>query len=752
MILNSLEEMSYQPDCHFSHQRSLWFSHLTSFLPGSNSGKETLTRQDSSIFKGVYRSTIPQLQPLRSGHLQSNIETDVSSTTQHLPAVSSGRTSNSNSPDIRSHHLARGGTPLCSPALSGSILASINNNVNIENANIAVGDDGHGDVHSTLDDINEVNDRSLSEAVDKILALDLEDEMVGVEPRPRVIMDTGESVKDVLFLTNIPKEMTYDRLQNLVEPFGETSIDWDSNFPSCASVHYEDATCAEEAMQYLSDSIIAGSENQAPLKAELRSRDGGTQLFVGDLTPDVTETMLEESFGQLVKGPVTAVLKRDPGSFSPIGYGFLSFADEFSAGKALVDGHRMAVGNAKVRVGKAERNTFLYVSDLNFDVSMDELTHLFGQHGALVEEDTVIVRRSYAFIRFRDRNSAESAKRTLDKTSLRSRMSVRYAEAEAQKSTVQIQFHSSVPRPPSSLKDLLHSTFSKYGSVESIDIPRMHDGMWRKTAFVHYHGDSLTATVAATDAVQNVKFVSNIPVLVQFARELIPRVSPKGISSTKAFQSVDRPQLQPGSRGMSHGAPARDVYTSNITNAGNAFHSDINMDAAARTGAFEELENNEEQENFFGADSGVQAKEREAGGRKQVYYPKSRGEKSSRSGSFDRSKKSQRRSASARRASADAGEGPSDVQFVPVYMPMSAMGHHFAPAITGMLSESDIAAAASGFMAPPFHGSIPPLMYPNLGQMQSAVPPGSFGYGIPMMGVNGGPYVDVDTNLDGFSG
>lgn len=706
---------------------------------------ETLSEHDKSIFKGVYQS-IPQLRPVRSKAPHNNFERRSSSKKHLNQEVFGGRMSRDHSSEDHSHVSGKSGTALRSPVLRGSILASIPNNINFDSSKEALGDDPVAYLRSTIEDINEVNDPSLSEAVDKILAVNLEDEMVGADPRPRIIMDAGDPVKDVLFLTNIPKEMTYDRLQDLVEPFGGvSSIDWDSKFPSCASVHYEDASSAEEAMQYLSDSIVAASENQAPLKAELSSAHGGTQLFVGDLTPDVTEAMLEECFGNLVQGPVTAVLKRDPGNFSPIGYGFLSFADEFSAGKALVEGHRMAVGNAKVRVGKAERNTFLYVSDLNFDVSLDELKHLFGQHGDLIEEDTVIVRRSYAFIRYRDRRSAESAKRSLDKTPLRSRMSVRYAEAEAQKSTVQIQFHSSVPRPPSSLKDLLHATFSKYGFVESIEIPRLHNGTWRKTAFVQYHGDSITATIAATDAVQNVKFISNIPVLVQFARELIPRVSPRGnFTSIRAQPAFVGSQPQPMPDGSEQVESSHDASISNNSPAGTAAPPEFNVEALASTqvcGA------HEDRDSEIGGDSRVQPPPRNP-----VHYPKSRGEKSSRSGSFDRSRKNQRRSLSARRGNTELGAGAGDVQFVPVYVPVSAVGHRFPPAIPGMLNEPELSGASAGFIPPPFHGSVPPLMYPGPAHMQSPPPPGPFGYCYPMMGANGVAFDDQDSGFDGFSG
>eukprot|EP00178_Gracilaria_changii_P027254 TRINITY_DN853_c0_g1_i1.p1 TRINITY_DN853_c0_g1~~TRINITY_DN853_c0_g1_i1.p1 ORF type:complete len:925 (+),score=147.07 TRINITY_DN853_c0_g1_i1:6813-9587(+) len=351
----------------------------------------------------------------------------------------------------------------------------------------------------------------------------------GQRARPLICQDINNSHADTLRISRLPRGVTYDRLHSMVEPFGEVEeLAWSSTDPYVCEVTYCDPAAAHEAKHFLGDAMV-GNDSEPPLKAELYSRQSGAQLFVGDLTPDVTEEMLETTFSQLVGEPVTALLKRDPDSFSPIGYGFLSFRSESSANFALVAGHRVRIGNACVRVGRAERNTYLYVSDLSPNVSMSELKDMFSTFGSLVEEDTVIIRRSYAFVRYKNRSAAEKAKRTLDKTDLKGRLSVRYAEAEPLKACVAVQFHSSVPRPPNSLRDLLTATFSKHGNC-SVEIPRLTNGMWRKVAFVTFHGDPMAANLAALEAVQSIRFVSSLPVCCQFARELIPRLPSKGLA------------------------------------------------------------------------------------------------------------------------------------------------------------------------------------------------------------------------------
>lgn len=356
----------------------------------------------------------------------------------------------------------------------------------------------------------------------------------GATARPRICLDINNSGQDMLFISGIPKDMTYDRLLKIVGTFGEIeALNWDSNDPFVCEVIYADPTAAREAIHYL-DNAMVGGDNEPPLRAKLRSREPGAQLFVGDLVPSVTEDMLEQAFEKIVGSSVTATLKRDPETNSPIGYGFLSFQSEAAANVALVSGHRMKVGEASIRVGRAERNTHLYVTDLAPEVEMPELREAFGKFGELVDEDTVIVRRSYAFIRFKDRLSAERAKRTLDKTDLKGKITLRYADAEQHKACISVQFHSSVPKPPHSLRDLLLNTFSKYGNC-SVEIPRQRNGMWRKAAFVTFHGDNISATLAATLALQNVRFVSTVPVMCQWAREILPRVPPRDLRAERRY-------------------------------------------------------------------------------------------------------------------------------------------------------------------------------------------------------------------------
>jgi hypothetical protein len=379
---------------------------------------------------------------------------------------------------------------------------------------------GHADKSATI------------KCIEDLLRCDAERD--GAVHRPRVCGDSGNCHNETVYLSNVPNEMTCERLSALVQAFGEVSdIRYDSENPCSAEVVYTDSVSAADAVHYLNNAKTGVSD--VPLAATLRSHRFGTQLFVGDLTMDVTEKMLEDAFRKIALSPVRAILKRDSKTFSPIGYGFLYFQNESAADRALVHGHRLRIGNALIRLGRAERNTFLYVTELNPSVSLQDLKEAFGAFGELVEDDTTIIHRSYAFVRFYNRQSAERAKRSLDKTDLNGRITVRYGETEYNKTIVHVQFCRSLTRPLPIIQELLKSSFSKYGRC-SVEIPLLRNGTWRQVAFVHYNGEPFAAALAATLAIQNIKFVSDFPVSCQFSRELIPYMPHQTFPANTAFK------------------------------------------------------------------------------------------------------------------------------------------------------------------------------------------------------------------------
>jgi RNA recognition motif-containing protein len=349
----------------------------------------------------------------------------------------------------------------------------------------------------------------------------------GKTSRPRICTNAGELASTTVLVYNIPSQMSFNKLESLVHAFGSVSwIDWDVGKPGAAKITYEHPASAEEAVHYLNGSLVCSRDAQ--LGAELRLQDSATQLFVGNLTADVTEAMLESKFSGISNSHVRAALKRDTKTNLHVGYGFLSFQDEESANKVLSYKKAIRFGNCTARIGRAKRNTYLHVSELNPDLSLSDLKEVFGAFGDLVEDDTTIIHRSYAFLRYKNRKSAEYAKRLLDKTDLAGRLTIRYAEMESQRMIVHVHFHHRVYMVQVTLRELLKSTFSKYGSC-TVETPCSQDGTCRDAAFIHYRGEPFAAALAATQAIQNVRHVSNLPVVCQFARDLVPFVPSKSV-------------------------------------------------------------------------------------------------------------------------------------------------------------------------------------------------------------------------------
>ncbi len=359
--------------------------------------------------------------------------------------------------------------------------------------------------------------------------------------RPRIKLDINKTTQDVLYISEIPKEMTVNVLHDLVESFGKIqTFEWQHDKKYTCEVVYKDINVAHEAQRKLDGSKVTGGK----LKAVLRARPTTAQLFVGDLIPSVDEAMLEKAFENLVGSKVKATLKRDTNTFSPIGYGFLRFQNEQAASIALLRGNRMRIGSAVVRVGRAERNCYLYVTDLSPEVTINDIRAEFENHGDLVEEDTVLIRRAHVSIQVSDLRRAEMCKMVLDHTPLKGRTTLSYDGSEGrQKGRIVVMFPSSATKPPQSLRELVLGTFSKYGSCQ-VEVPYLRSGYWKRCAIVTFLGEGMALELAAIDAIQNVTHVSQYRVMCNWAQHVLPNRPPtpartnqnvKGISVSPTF-------------------------------------------------------------------------------------------------------------------------------------------------------------------------------------------------------------------------
>ncbi|GAA5889250.1 hypothetical protein JCM6882_000687 [Rhodosporidiobolus microsporus] len=153
-------------------------------------------------------------------------------------------------------------------------------------------------------------------------------------------------------------------------------------------------------------------------------------LYVGNLSPRVTEYMLQEIFA--VAGPVLGVKIIPDRSFQHggINYGFVEYHEMRSAETALQTLNGRKIFDMEIRVNWAYQNTnaqkedlthhfHLFVGDLSPEVNDSVLQQAFQAFGSLSDarvmwDMNTSKSRGYGFLAFRDRTDAEQAIQTMN--------------------------------------------------------------------------------------------------------------------------------------------------------------------------------------------------------------------------------------------------------------------------------------------------------------------------------------------------
>lgn len=166
-------------------------------------------------------------------------------------------------------------------------------------------------------------------------------------------------------------------------------------------------------------------------------------LFIGDLARSVSEDQIREVFSRY--GEVVKVdIKRDKVTHNNLGYGFLQYRTpaQACAGKDALNGAEIA--NRKVRIGWAQKNTTLFVGDLDGTVNTELLRDIFGEYGELVEDETFVKPGvgKFGFVRFKNRADAEKAKIGMSRKVIGSRsIRIGWGDNNVQKHCVHVQFN-----------------------------------------------------------------------------------------------------------------------------------------------------------------------------------------------------------------------------------------------------------------------------------------------------------------------
>lgn len=152
-------------------------------------------------------------------------------------------------------------------------------------------------------------------------------------------------------------------------------------------------------------------------------------LYVGNLSPRVTDYMLTEIFA--VAGPVvSAKIVQDRNlSHGGFNYGFVEYMDMRSAEQALTTLNGRKIFDAEIRVNWAyqgqqnkedtQHHYHVFVGDLSPEVNDEVLGKAFGAFGSMSEARVMWdmnsgKSRGYGFLSFRDKNDAEQAINTMN--------------------------------------------------------------------------------------------------------------------------------------------------------------------------------------------------------------------------------------------------------------------------------------------------------------------------------------------------
>ncbi|KAJ6801973.1 uncharacterized protein M6B38_192880 [Iris pallida] len=217
-------------------------------------------------------------------------------------------------------------------------------------------------------------------------------------------------------------------------------------------IEFVSHAAAERILQTYNGVQMPGTEhtfrlNWASFGIGERRADAGPDhsIFVGDLAPDVTDYLLQETFRVNYPSVRGAKVVTDPSTGRSKGYGFVKFADEMERNRAMTEMNGVFCSSRAMRISAATpkkptggqqqypvakavfpvptyttpqlppvppdndiTNTTLYVGGLDPNVSEEELRQIFVQFGELVYVK-IPAGKGCGFVQFCTRVSAEEA-------------------------------------------------------------------------------------------------------------------------------------------------------------------------------------------------------------------------------------------------------------------------------------------------------------------------------------------------------
>ncbi|KAF5931290.1 hypothetical protein HYC85_032163 [Camellia sinensis] len=216
-------------------------------------------------------------------------------------------------------------------------------------------------------------------------------------------------------------------------------------------VEFNSHAAAERVLQTYNGTQMPGTEqtfrlNWASFGIGERRPDAGPEhsIFVGDLAPDVTDYLLQETFRTQYPSVRGAKVVTDPNTGRSKGYGFVKFADEMERNRAMSEMNGVYCSTRQMRISAATpkkttgfqqqyaaaralypppaytpavqtipvdndiNNTTVFIGNLDPNVTEEELRQIFLQFGEIIYVK-IPTSRGCGFVQFTARASAEEA-------------------------------------------------------------------------------------------------------------------------------------------------------------------------------------------------------------------------------------------------------------------------------------------------------------------------------------------------------
>ena len=125
-------------------------------------------------------------------------------------------------------------------------------------------------------------------------------------------------------------------------------------------IEFYSRVAAEKVLQAFNGSIMPNTDqlfriNWASFSMGDKRSDNGSDhsIFVGDLAPDVTDTLLQDTFSAKYSSVKGAKVVIDPNTGRSKGYGFVRFGDESEKSRAMTEMNGTFCSSRAMRIGAA---------------------------------------------------------------------------------------------------------------------------------------------------------------------------------------------------------------------------------------------------------------------------------------------------------------------------------------------------------------------------------------------------------------